>query len=112
MKAVVKNISGKKKLDNKNLAQLFPAVMFWDVNMKKLSLIKDKDFIIVRVLSRFMNNDDYLKKLESIYSLSDIKRFAVRSNEIFGNEIIEHLAKRYHLSPLNFKKYIDYSQYA
>lgn len=111
MKSEINNIPSKK-LDRIKLSGIFPAVMFWDVNMEKLSVKKDKNFIISRVLARFMNNDDYLKKLESIYSISEIKRIAMKSNEIFGNEIIEHLSKRYKLSPYDFKKYIDYSQYA
>ncbi|GAB1858226.1 hypothetical protein MHTCC0001_30630 [Flavobacteriaceae bacterium MHTCC 0001] len=109
--ALLKNIA-RQKYNGKRLSQLFPAVMFWDVNMDKLSLEYDKDFIIQRVLGRFMDNDNYLDILESIYALDEIKSFALSSDEIFGNEIIEHLANRYHLNPFDFKKYIDFAQYA
>ena len=112
MKLIVNNISDKNRLVSKKLSHLFPAVMFWDVDMDMLSLNRDKDFIIPRVLGRFMDNDKYLDNLEAIYPIDEIKNFAINSNEIFGNEIIERLAKRYHLNPFDFKKYIDFSQYA
>ena len=82
MGLVLENIS-KQKYDGKKLSQLFPAVMFWDVNMDILSLEYDKDFIIQRVLGRFMDNEKYLDILESIYSLDEIKSFALSSDEIF-----------------------------
>lgn len=102
----------KEPLDNR-LSDLFPSVLFWDVDINDLSPDMDKDFIIQRVLSRHMNKLENLENLERIYSKKVIKSFAKKSSEIFGNENIEFLANYYGLKPQSFKKYIpNITEYA
>lgn len=99
-------ISNLRKSANNSLSDLFPRAIFWDVNIDNLSLSKDKNFIIQRVLSRHMNKNEYLENLEKLYSKNLIKSSAKDSSEIFGNENIEFIANRYGLRPNVFKKYI------
>ncbi len=96
----------KRNIKNKELVDLFPKAIFWDVALEKLSIKDDKDFIIQRVLSWHMDNEERLENLEKLYAIEDIKHYALKSNEIFGNEAIEFLAKRYNLEPSQFQKYI------
>lgn len=97
------------KSQKPRVADMFPAGLFWDVPMEKLSLKRDKDFIIQRVLNRADVN--LFKSLEKLYSLDDIKFYALGSREIFGNERIEYIAARYGLNPRDFHKYIDFTLY-
>jgi len=96
-----------------NLEDFFPKVKFWDVRMENISIIEDSDFIIQRILNRFMHNLETLNTLEMLYPLRLIRQIAMDSSQIFGNELIEYLADRYLLDPKDFKKYIpnieDYS---
>lgn len=80
--------------------------MFWDVDMDKLSVKHDKNFIIDRVLSESMRNSIYLDRLEKFYSISDIKKAAKASRSIRGNEAIKFIAHRYGMKPESFKEYI------
>ena len=104
------------KVDNSlghGLSDIFPREMFWDIDMDNLSLEKDSDFIIQRVLSRSMHNSEYLGKLEKLSSIKKIREIALQSSEIRGNEDIEFIAERYQLRPEQFKKYIsNLSMYA
>lgn len=106
MISLFKILKGNKSLGH-NLSDIFPREMFWDMNMDDLSLEKDSDFIIQRVLSRSMHNSEYLVKLEKLYSNSEISAIALQSSEIRGNEDIEFIAERYQLKPEQFKKYIS-----
>ncbi len=95
------------------LIELFPRAMFWDVDPEKLSIRKNKSFIIQRVLSRNMEREEYMENLEKLYSIEDIKHFALISHQIFGNENIDFIAKLYDMNPRDFPKYIlDFSKYA
>lgn len=87
---------------NKSIALVFPKGMFWDVDMKKLSIDFDKNFIIQRVLSRSKNKVAYLESLESFYPKKDIINLAINSPEIIGNEKIEFISKRYNIEPKKF----------
>jgi len=80
--------------------------------MEDLSINRDKDFIIQRVLSRHMNKIENLENLEKLYSKNIIKSYAKNSSEIFGNENIEFVANRYGLNPMGFKKYLPNIKYA
>lgn len=85
------------------------------MKMEDLSINRDKDFIIQRVLSRHMNkieNLENLENLEKLYSKNSIKLYAKNSSEIFGNENIEFVASRYGLNPRGFKKYLPNIKHA
>ena len=88
------------------LESLFRKAMFWDVHMDRLSIKKDKEFIIDRVLARNMLNPKYLENLEKLYSVDLIKRVAIESNSIRGNEIIRFIANRYGMAPESFRLFI------
>jgi len=94
---------------NYKLSDFFPKVMFWDVDMDKLSIKYDDDFIIIRVLAYHMNDIKHLESLEKLYSIPKIKHYAI-SGSIFGNNVIEFVAKRYDLNPSDFRKWIDISK--
>jgi hypothetical protein len=106
------NISSRFKSGKYNLSDLYSRVIFWDVKMEDLSINRDKDFIIQRVLSRHMNKIENLENLEKLYSKNSIKSYAKNSSEIFGNENIEFVASRYRLNPRGFKKYLPNIKHA
>lgn len=103
------NISNRFKSENYNLSDLYSCAIFWDVKMDDLSIKRDRDFIIQRILSRHMNK---IENLEKLYSKKIIKSYAKNSSEIFGNENIEFVASRYGLNPMGFKKYLPNIKYA
>lgn len=92
-------------LKNSNISNIFPKHLFWDVDMNSIFLDEDAAFIIGRTLSKCSNNDDLLL-LESIYEIGEIKFYA-QKHDIFGNERIEFLCKRYDLKKSNFRHYIQ-----
>lgn len=84
--------------------------MFWDVDMNKIFLDDDADFIIDRVLNWFMDDITILEKLESFYELEEIKFYAI-NRDVMGNEIIEFICYRYDLKTKDFKYYIPKELY-
>lgn len=90
-----------------HLKKVFRKSIFWDVDMDRLSVKKDRKFIIERVLSRNMHDLQNLINLESLYSRDQIKEVALGSREIIGNDSIHFIAKRYRLNPKAFPKYIS-----
>ncbi len=108
-----KKIVYSKKPEDSRLSELFPISIFWDVDVNNLSIGKDEDFIIQRVLSRHMNKVEYLENLDQLYPKELIKSYALSSPDILGNDNIDFVANHYGLNPLDFKKYIpNLSQYA
>lgn len=93
---------------NKPLSSIFPKYVFWDcdVDMLNLKEWQDRSFIIQRVLKSSGIHGNFLKELESLFSIKEIKYYANGSKEIMGNEIIENLCKRYHMKPSQFPYYI------
>ena len=92
----------RKKIDLNNH---FPGPVFWDVDPSSLNIKHDKEFIIERVLSRNMGNHMYLELLEELYSVKDIKKIALSSNQIRGNNRIRVIADRYHIDPNKIKNF-------
>lgn len=86
--------------------KVFPKWMFWDVDIDKIDIDKDVDFIIDRVLNWFMDDVNYLETLDLIYPLDVIKHYAVNM-DVRGNEKIEFLCKRYNLKSSEFKYYLS-----
>lgn len=89
------------------LLDLFPAVMFWDVDPNRLDWKDDADFIIPRVLQWHLDNEEILYNLDKIYNKDAILYFAKNSRgEIRGNENIEFFCKHYNVAPESFPQYI------
>lgn len=84
------------KKENK-ISSLFPEYLFWDVNTDNLDTKKDKDFIIPRAL--YMTNkssfETDIKRLERIYSSSQIIKHLKKTKEKISNEVCELVANRY-----------------
>lgn len=91
------------------LSEMFSKSIFWDVELDKFSLDNsgDRKFIIQRILKMSFLQDDLLDKLESIFSMEEIKYYAADSMEVLGNERIEMLCKRYRMQPSQFPHYIE-----
>lgn len=88
------------------LTDLFPKAIFWDVNPDKLSIEENKSFIIQRVLAWNMGEENFMKNLEKLYPIEDIKSFAIESRQILGNDNIQFIADRYNLNVEDFPKWI------
>ncbi|MES2278256.1 MAG: hypothetical protein V4592_19655 [Bacteroidota bacterium] len=82
-----------------HIAQLFPKHLFWDVDMARLDINKDKDLIIPRALmattpSTFISD---IIKLEEIYPKSVIARELKATTEKVSNQVCRLVARRYHV---------------
>lgn len=79
------------------IATLFPKYLFWDVNIEKLDYLKDKDFIIPRALylTNHSSFETDIKRLESIYSSTQIIKHLQLTKEKISNQVCEMVAKRY-----------------
>lgn len=78
---------------------------FWDCEPKEIKLRSHIILIIERVLSQSLDLENDLIKLENLYSKSKIKKIAISSKQIFGNERIEKISNKYNLNPLSFVNY-------
>ena len=80
-----------------NIASIFPKHLFWDVDMSKLDLQKDKDLIIPRALfatteSTFSRD---ITRLESLYSQEEILTVLKTTKELISNNVCKWVADRY-----------------
>jgi hypothetical protein len=84
------------KKENK-IASLFPEYLFWDVKIENLDLKRDRDFIIPRALYMTSRNsfDTDIRKLETLYSSTQIIKHLKSTKEKISNEVCELVAKRY-----------------
>ena len=105
----IKQKQNMRKYNNKSIEGIFPKVMFWDVDLNNIHIEDDIDFIIDRVLNRYIDIET-LELLESIYLLDEIKYYAVEM-DVMGNETIEFLCDRYKLKTKEFKYYIPKELY-
>lgn len=80
-------------------SHVFPKHLFWDVDMKRLDVQRDKALIIPRAL--FMSNANSfaadIDKLESLYSTADIINYLKSTKERISNKVCELVAIRYHI---------------
>lgn len=71
--------------------------VFWDVDIDKLSLKNDKDFIIPRILlattKETFNND--MNSLERIYTPDEIYTALKITKERISNQVCKMVAERY-----------------
>lgn len=80
-----------------NIASIFPKHLFWDVDMNKLDLQKDKGLIIPRALfatteSTFSRD---ITRLESLYSQEEILTVLKTTKELISNNVCKWVADRY-----------------
>ncbi|MGZ3755303.1 MAG: DUF6922 domain-containing protein [Mucilaginibacter sp.] len=87
--------------------QLFPKHLFWDVDMSRLDIDKDRDLIIPRALiattaSTFATD---IARLEALYSKAVIARELQTTKEKVSNQVCRLVARRYHVKQfLRFSK--------
>ena len=93
----------------KKLSEIFPKYIFWDCDLNNFSLDdqEDRSFIIQRVLKMSFIEENLLEKIEDLFPTEEIKYYAAGSKEIFGNERIEMLCKRYNMKLKQFPQYIE-----
>jgi len=83
----------------KDISQIFPKHLFWDVNPKNLDIQDDKDFIIPRALIA-TTVDTFTKDiepLEQLYSKAQIVKELQKTKERISNEVCKLVARRYHV---------------
>lgn len=83
-----------------NIASQFPKHLFWDMDYSKLSIQKDKETIIPRVLFATTEetfNTDILK-LEAIYPKKVILNVLKNTKERISNNVCVMVAKRYNVA--------------
>lgn len=87
--------------NNINIEFVFPKYLFWDMDMKLLDWQQDVDVIIPRAL--YMTNkqtfETDIKKLETIYTPSQIAAQLKKTKELVSNEICDLVAQRYMITP-------------
>ena len=87
------------------ISSIFPKHLFWDIDYENLDFFNDSDIIIPRALyltnTESFEND--IKKLEKIYTSSQIVLQLKLTKEKISNQVCEMVAKRYHV-PL-FKRF-------
>ena len=77
-----------------NIATHFPEHIFWDTDVSKLSIKRDKDFIIPRAMHFTSENtfDDDFKRLEKLYSKMEILESLEKADSITIPNIALELA--------------------
>ncbi|PRD46101.1 DUF6922 domain-containing protein [Sphingobacterium haloxyli] len=83
----------------KDISQIFPKHLFWDVDPKNLDIQDDKDFIIPRALMA-TTEETFVKDiqpLEQLYSKMQIVRELRKTKERISNEVCKLVARRYHV---------------
>ena len=83
----------------KNIADILPKDLFWDVNPSNLDIQEDKDLIIPRAL--YATTEDTFSKdisrLEQLYKRSEIVEELRSTKERISNKVCMMVAQRYHV---------------
>ncbi len=98
----------ESKLD---LTTICPMHCFWDIDMNKLDIIKDKFFLIPRAL-HFTKEDTFEKDiivLEQFYTQEDIVRSLKSTTEKISNNICWMVAARYNIEKFSRWKITEHS---
>lgn len=84
-----------------NIADIFPKHLFWDVDMSKLDLKRDKGLIVPRALCATTEASlaDDIEHLENLYSQNEILRTLKVTKKLISNSVCELVAKRYQVKP-------------
>jgi len=83
----------------KDISQIFPNYLFWNVNPKNLDIQDDKDFIVPRALMA-TTVDTFTKDiepLEQLYSIAQIVSVLQKIKERISNEVCMLVTRRYHV---------------
>ena len=78
-----KGVSSTK--GNELLSQLTKEV-FWNCNINKFDYIKDKEFIIKRIIEAGLENDEVI--MWKLYSYDDIKNVALNLENLHKDKVI------------------------
>lgn len=92
-----------------NILEKIPNYFFWDLDVAKLDIQRDKNVIISRILmfSDYSSYSDNILFLESLYTQDEIKRVIIASTERISDEICSLTSKRYNLHiSSKFNKYV------
>lgn len=88
----------KSKVD---ISNVFSNHLFWDMDLKKLSIERDMDIIIPRALfsvnEKSFNQE--ISKLEQFYTKSEILTTLKNTKERISNKLCELVAKKYNAEP-------------
>ena len=93
-------------MKNKNtILSFLPTHLFWDIDVDKLSIKRDKDIIIPRMLFSTTKEsfESEISILEKIYSKDDIIESLMQTKERISNEVCSLVADKYAIKP--FKRY-------
>jgi len=91
----------KREEKNKLIREISPCI-FWDIDISKLDVKQDKNFIIERVYTRGFEKDEIL--LWKIYSWNEIKKTVVKLDEL-NEKTITYLSSILNIKEKKFKCY-------
>ena len=97
----IKKISHFPDSNQKLLLQLTKAV-FWNCDIDKLDYLKDKDYIIKRIIEAGLENDEII--MWKLYSYKDIKNIATNI-EYLDEDKVTYLAFVLKIKEKDFKCY-------
>lgn len=80
-----------------NIADIVPKQVFWDMDINKLSVKKDKEIIIPRMLLATTEEtfDEDISTVEKLYTANDIFTVLKNTKERISNQICRMVAARY-----------------
>lgn len=85
----------------KNISDLFPKHLFWDVDARKLDASRDSELIIPRAL--YMTNRESfpedISRLEQLYTSAQIIDELKRTKEKVSNDVCKMVAEKYSTPP-------------
>jgi hypothetical protein len=82
------------------ISSIFPKHLFWDVKMDNLDAVRDQELIISRALFTTTEKtfEADIKRLEGLYSHSEIVSNLKRTHERLSLKILDLVANRYHVA--------------
>ncbi len=92
-------------MENNLAINHFRKSYFWDCELNTIKINSHIVLIIDRVLSQSLELEKDLIKLDKFYSKDKIKEVALSSTQIFGNERIILISKKYNLNSLHFNNF-------
>jgi len=97
----ITKLEGNRDEQNKIIKEISPYI-FWDVNISKLDIKHDKDFIIERVYTRGFEKDEIL--LWKMYTWSEIRKTVVDLWEL-DESTIRYLSVVFNIKEKKFRCY-------